>query len=145
MFVPQHPSGRPSRRSLEIGGNYGRDNRRTAPGVVLRSQFDHLRALVAIALVAVVGLTVAVVVVATDEDGAASPSAAEPIESSRGHLPAQLGRTRDEPGTHGPLPARLPNTGDEPGTHGPLPARLPNTGDEPGTHGPLPARLPNGS
>ncbi len=112
------------------------------PGVVLRSQFDHLRALVAIALVAVVGLTVAVGVVATDEDGVATPTAAEPIDSPRGPLPAQLGNTRDEPSTHGPLPARLPTTGDEPGTHGPLPAQLGNTRDEPGTHGPLPARLP---
>ncbi len=115
------------------------------PGVVLRSQFDRLRTLVAIALVAVVGLTGAVAVVATDGDGVASPSAAGPIDSPRGPLPAQLGNTPDEPGTHGPLPARLPNTGDEPGTHGPLPAQLGKTGDAPGTHGPLPARLPNGS
>jgi hypothetical protein len=115
------------------------------PGVVLRSQFDRLRALVAIALVAVFGLTVAVGVVATDGDGVASPSAAERIESPRGPLPAQLGNTRDEPGTHGPLPARFPTIGAEPGTHGPLPAQLGNAPDDPGSDGPLPARLPNGS
>jgi hypothetical protein len=116
---------------------------RQQPAVVLRSHFDNLRALLAVALVAVVGLTVAVVILASDSDEVSSTSAAKPVESTRGPLPAQLPNTGYEPGTRGPLPAQLPNTGYEPGTRGPLPAQLPNTGYEPGTRGPLPAQLPN--
>jgi hypothetical protein len=41
---------------------------RQHPAVVLRSHFNQLRALLAVALVAVVGLTVAVVILATDDD-----------------------------------------------------------------------------
>jgi hypothetical protein len=48
---------------------------------VLRSQFDQLRALLAVALIAVAGLTVAVVILANDHDQAASTSSAKPIES----------------------------------------------------------------
>jgi hypothetical protein len=105
---------------------------RQQPAVVLRSHFDNLRALLAVALVAVVGLTVAVVILASDSDEVSSTSAAKPVESTRGPLPAQLPNTGYEPGTRGPLPAQLPNTGYEPGTRGPLPAQLPNTGYEPG-------------
>jgi hypothetical protein len=54
---------------------------RQHPGVVLRSQFNQLRALLAVAMVAVVGLTVAVVILATDSDQVASTSSARPIES----------------------------------------------------------------
>ena len=53
---------------------------RRHPAVVLRSQFNKLRALLAIALVAVVGLTVAVVMLANDNE-VTSTSAADPIES----------------------------------------------------------------
>jgi hypothetical protein len=115
------------------------------PAVVLRSHFDHLRALLAVALVAVVGLTIAVVILANDRDEVSSSSAAKPIESTRGALPAQLPNSRYEPSTDGALPARLPNTRYEPSTDGPLPARLPNTRYEPSTDGPLPARLPSSS
>jgi hypothetical protein len=101
---------------------------RQQPAVVLRSHFDHLRALLAVALVAVVGLTVAVVILASDSDGASSRSAATPVESTRGPLPAQPSSTGYEPGTRGPLPAQLPNTGYEPGTRDALPAQPPNTG-----------------
>ena len=118
---------------------------RQQPAVVRRSQFDHLRALLAVALVAVVGLTIAVVILASNSDGLSSTSAAKPIESTRSALPAQLPNTRYEPSTDGPLPARLPNTRYEPSTDGPLPARLPNTRYEPSTDGPLPARLPSSS
>jgi hypothetical protein len=100
---------------------------RQQPAVVLRSQFDHLRALLAVALVAVVGLTIAVVILASESDEVSSTSAAKPIESTRGALPAQLPNTRYEPSTDGPLPARLPNTRYEPSTDGPLPARLPSS------------------
>jgi hypothetical protein len=47
------------------------------PAVVLRSHYRQLRAMLAIAMIAVVGLTVAVVILATNDDGAAlSPIAA---------------------------------------------------------------------
>ncbi len=115
---------------------------RQHPAVVLRSRFDHLRALLAIALVAVVGLTGTVVILASDSDEVSSTSAAETIEPTRGPLPAQLPTARYEPGTRGPLPAQLPTTRYEPGTRGPLPAQLPTTRYEHGTRGPLPAQLP---
>jgi hypothetical protein len=54
---------------------------RQQPAVVLRSQFNQLRALLAIALVAVAGLTVAVVILSNDADEASSTSSAQPIES----------------------------------------------------------------
>ena len=115
------------------------------PAVVLRSHFDHLRALLAITLVAVVGLTVAVVILASDSDEVSGTSAAEPVESIRGALPAQLANTRYEQSTDGLLPARLPNTRYEQSSDGLLPARLPNTHYEQGIDGSLPARLPSSS
>jgi hypothetical protein len=54
---------------------------RQQPAVVLRSQFNKLRALLAIALVAVAGLTVAVVILSNDADEVSSTSSAQPIES----------------------------------------------------------------
>jgi hypothetical protein len=46
------------------------------PAVVLRSHYVHMRALLAIAMIAVVGLTVAVVILATgDADGTSASSA----------------------------------------------------------------------
>ena len=42
------------------------------PAVVLRSQYRHLRTLLAIAMIAVVGLTAAVVILAIDDDGGTS-------------------------------------------------------------------------
>jgi hypothetical protein len=56
---------------------------RQHPAVVLRSQFNQLRALLAVALIAVAGLTVAVVILANDSDQVSSTSAAKPIESIR--------------------------------------------------------------
>jgi hypothetical protein len=95
---------------------------RQQPAVVLRSHFNQLRALLAIALVAVAGLTTAIVILANDSDEVSSTSAAKPVESIRGPLPAQLPNTRYEQGTRGPLPAQLPNTrydgGPEEGTRG---------------------------
>jgi hypothetical protein len=49
---------------------------RQQPAVVLRSQFNQLRALLAIALLAVAGLTVAVVILANDSDEISSTSSA---------------------------------------------------------------------
>ena len=52
------------------------------PPVVLRSQFNKLRALLAVALIAVAGLTVAVVILANDSDKVSSTSsAAKPLGS----------------------------------------------------------------
>ena len=44
------------------------------PAVVLRSHYNHLRALLAAALIAIVGLTAAIVILATDDDGASTSS-----------------------------------------------------------------------
>jgi hypothetical protein len=54
---------------------------RQQPAVVLRSQFNKLRALLAVALVAVIGLTIAVVVLAGEGDEVSGTSVAKPIES----------------------------------------------------------------
>jgi hypothetical protein len=53
---------------------------RQHPAVVLRSHFNRLRALLAVTLVAVAGLTVAVVILSNDADEV-STSSAQPIES----------------------------------------------------------------
>ena|SRR5919109_1989014 len=55
---------------------------RQHPAVVLRSHFNQLRALLAVALIAVAGLTVAVVILANDSDKVSSTSsAAKPVGS----------------------------------------------------------------
>jgi hypothetical protein len=92
---------------------------RQHPPVVLRSQFNQLRALLVAALIAVSGLTVAVAILASDSD--------ELAVGTRAALPAQLPKTGFDEGTRGPLPAQLPKTGFDEGTRGPLPAQLPNT------------------
>jgi hypothetical protein len=51
------------------------------PAVVLRSHFNQLRGLLAIALVAVAGLTTAVVILANDSNEVSGTSSAKPIES----------------------------------------------------------------
>jgi hypothetical protein len=55
--------------------------RRQQPAVVLRSRFNKVRALLAVALVAVVGLTIAVVMLASEGDEVAGTSVAQPIQS----------------------------------------------------------------
>src|SRR5262245_32917573 len=69
------------------------------PAVVLRSHYRHVRALLAIALVAVVALSVTVVVLATRHQAPAAPVSA----------PTSVGTTRydggPEEGTRGPAPA----------------------------------------
>jgi hypothetical protein len=49
------------------------------PAVVLRSHFNQLRALLAVALIAVISLTVAVVILATDNEQTAGTSQAAPL------------------------------------------------------------------
>jgi hypothetical protein len=57
---------------------------RQQPAVVLRSHFNRLRALLAVALVVVAGLTVAVVILATDDDaGTGSATVSEPADTTR--------------------------------------------------------------
>ena len=93
---------------------------RQQPAVVLRSQFNWLRATLAVALSCVAGLTIAIGIVAGSGD--------ERTTSARGAPPAQLSQTGYAEGTRGPLPAQLPKTSFEPGTRGPLPAQLPKAG-----------------
>jgi hypothetical protein len=93
------------------------------PAVVLRSQYRQLRALLAIAMVAVVGLACAVVILAGDEDPAAGTSSAEPIGAIEygGFNPA-TGRPDSAPIPHQGRVAQPPSTrydgGPEEGTRG---------------------------
>ena len=94
------------------------------PAVVLRSHYNHLRALLAIAMIAVVGLTVAVVLVASDSgSGASSTSVSSPAETATpGDVRYDGG---PEEGTRGPAasgsqsPATRYDGGPEEGTTGP--------------------------
>ena len=54
---------------------------RQQPAVVLRSHFNAVRALLAVALIAVAGLTIAVVILANDSDESAGTASAPPIGS----------------------------------------------------------------
>jgi hypothetical protein len=49
------------------------------PAVVLRSHYQHLRALLAVAMIAVVGLTAAVVILATNADEGSEGGSADPL------------------------------------------------------------------
>ena len=91
---------------------------RQHPVVVLRTHYNHLRALLAVAMIAVAGLTVAVVVLANDSDQVSGTSVARPIESlNYGAFNPATGRpdstsTRydggPEEGTRGVVAARQP-------------------------------------
>ena len=78
------------------------------PAVVLRSHYRQLRALLAIAMIAVVGLTAAVVILATDDDRDTSAGSATQVSA-----PAPTGNTRydggPEEGTRGVVAARQPS------------------------------------
>jgi hypothetical protein len=72
------------------------------PAVVLRSRYQQLRALLAVAMIAVVGLSAAVVILAIDNDGATSfgsasqvstPSQATAIRSDGGPEESALAAT----------------------------------------------------
>jgi hypothetical protein len=81
--------------------------------VVLRSHFNHLRALLAVALIAVAGLTVAVVILATDSDTVGGASSGQSIEATPRTASEPAGSTRydggPEEGSRGVVPARQPN------------------------------------
>ncbi len=68
------------------------------PAVVLRSHYRQLRALLAVATIAVVGLSAAVVILANDQDQITGSSAVRPAESIRygGFNPA-TGRPESAP------------------------------------------------
>jgi hypothetical protein len=112
---------------------------RQQPAVVLRSQFNQLRALLAIALVAVAGLTVAVVILSNDADEASSTSSAQPIESinyggSKNVNPSTGYPTAPFPHVEHPLQNRIDGTrfdgGPNEGTADVTPAQ-PRTADVP--------------
>jgi hypothetical protein len=63
------------------------------PAVVLRSHYRQLRALLAIAMIAVVGLTAAVVILATNDDGDTSVGSA-----TQASAPRSTGGTRSDGG-----------------------------------------------
>jgi hypothetical protein len=107
---------------------------RQHPAVVLRSHFSQLRALLAIALVAVAGLTTAVVILANDSNEVSSTSSAKPIESinygsgvvnpSTGYPSATI--RPDSPGTRY-------DGGPEEGTRGVVSAGTPSVDPSTGT------------
>jgi hypothetical protein len=75
------------------------------PAVVLRSRYQQLRALLATAMIAVIGLSTAVVILATDDDPATNASSA-----TQASAPSPTGSTRydggPEEGTRGAIPAQ---------------------------------------
>jgi hypothetical protein len=68
------------------------------PAVVLRSHYVHMRALLMIAMIAIVGLTVTVVLLATRENSTASASLARPATSSGGASGTSAGGGPIDPG-----------------------------------------------
>lgn len=72
------------------------------PAVVLRSHYVQLRALLAIAMIAVVGLTVAVVILAS-EDGAGTSANSGQAVSAPGEAPALRTDRGPEESTRGPF------------------------------------------
>jgi hypothetical protein len=71
---------------------------RQHPAVVPRARYTLLRALLAIATVAVIGLTVAVVILATDSNDAGGTSSARPIPSiNYGGFNPSTGRPESAP------------------------------------------------
>jgi hypothetical protein len=63
------------------------------PAVVLRSHFNHLRAMLAVAIVVVIGLTVAVVILAAEDDSGANLGSAAQVST-----PDAAGATRSDGG-----------------------------------------------
>ena len=91
------------------------------PAVVLRSRYRQLRALLAIAMIAVVGLTAAVVILATNDDRDTTAASATQVSA-----PGPTGSTRydggPEEGSRGVVAAQPPSTrydgGPEEGSRG---------------------------
>jgi hypothetical protein len=86
--VPRNTTGHAAEAAaLRLEAVMGQAIPRQNPAVVLRSHFNQLRALLAIALVAVAGLTVAVVVLANDTDEVSTTSSAVTAESAGSQRP----------------------------------------------------------
>jgi hypothetical protein len=112
------------------------------PAVVLRSHYEQLRALLAVAMIAVVSLTAAVVVLATHDDSGATAGSATQVST-----PAPTGSTRydggPEEGSRAIVPAPPPGTrydgGPEEGSRGAPSDEAPGTrydgGPEEGSRG----------
>ena len=116
------PSGPPNRRP-----SWARQSPAQHPAVVLRSHYIQLRALLASAMIAVLGLTAAVVILATDDDPVTIAGAATPVIP-----PSPAGTTRydggPEEGTRSIVPVLQPGVrydgGPEEGTvASPVPVR----------------------
>ncbi len=94
---------------------------RQRPAVVLRSRYTHLRVLLAIAMIAVVGLAAAVVILATNDGGDTSVGSAT-LASAPGPESSTRYDGGPEEGSRGALPAPPPSTrydgGPEEGTRG---------------------------
>jgi len=105
---------------------------RQHPAVVLRSHYQQLRALLATAMIAVVGLTAAVVILATDDHRDMRAGSA-----TQASAPGPAGSTRydggPEEGSRGGVPARQPGVrydgGPEEGTAALSPRLAPATLD----------------
>ena len=99
------------------------------PAVVLRAHYRQLRALLAIAMIAVVGLTAAVVILATNHDRDTGAGSATQVIA-----PTPTGSTRydgdPEEGSRGVVPAQPPGTrydgGPEEGSRGALSSGAPS-------------------
>jgi hypothetical protein len=109
---------------------------RQQPAVVLRSQFNQLRALLAILAIAVAGLTVAVVILANDSDEVSSTGATGSAQSIRyGEFNPATGRPESAPlpQRESPLQSRIDGTrsdgGPEEGTRGIFRRSAPSTFD----------------
>jgi hypothetical protein len=100
------------------------------PAVVLRSHYRQLRALLAIAMIAVVGLTAAVVILATNDDRDTGAGSATQVTAP---VPTASARDDDagpKKGSSGVVPAQPPSTrydgGPEEGSRGPLSSGAPS-------------------
>ena len=92
------------------------------PAVVLQSQFNRLRAFLAVALIAVIGLTVAVVIVANEENQPSTASSARPIgQIHYGGFNPATGRPQSVPlaQQEHPLQSRVTDGAPDEGTTGP--------------------------
>ena len=117
------------------------------PAVVLRSHYRQLRALLAIAMIAVVGLTATVVILATNDDRATSAGSATQLSA-----PGPTGNTRydggPEEGSRAIVPARQPGVrydgGPEEGTAALTQRSAPATFDPDSIKSPPSARYDGG-
>ena len=106
------------------------------PAVVLRSHFNLVRALLAVAMIAVAGLAAAVVIVANDGDEFAGTTSANPVGSiNYGGFNPATGRPESAPlpqsESQAPVGSTRYDGGPEEGSRGPVKDYSPNsaTGD----------------